>query len=555
MIVPLAKLKWLKKLHKNALSALIASATLLFWAAPIYAQKDAINILIIHSYNEHIPWNKSFTSGLESFESKSDVRFNIFREYLDVYRLPLASHERELVDAMRAKYSRLGIDVVVGESDEAASFLLEHKDHFAPDAAEVIFSSFSLDSEAKRVVFDQDIATVAIKGVQLALEQNPDAQDVLIIHGNHSEASVRVSSIQSVLEDSPEIRVEVVSDFSLEGLSSKLESFPSDGIIFYSLVFQDNTGRSYTPRGFLDVVADVSPAPVYVGYSTLIGGGAVGGYVIDGEALAENMLLAAIDYQQDGAFSNKYEATTELFDGTALQRHDIKLGLLSPNTVVVNKPKIFEEVVSFFLGAFVISVFAIAGISFLARRNARLKGLNQKLEKTRVELDQDNKHLNHLAMYDPLTEVYNRRATLPLIIEAMKQVPRGEQGAAIILLDIDHFKVVNDTYGHAVGDEILKELVHVIRKPLRADDVLARWGGEEFLVLLRVTDYDDAGIVAEKIRIAVEEAAFTMAGIRITLSAGVAPLSMTLGFDEAFKLADKALYHSKNNGRNLVTVT
>lgn len=70
------------------------------------------------------------------------------------------------------------------------------------------------------------------------------------------------------------------------------------------------------------------------------------------------------------------------------------------------------------------------------------------------------------------------------------------------------------------------------------------------MVLLRVTDYDDAGMVAEKIRIAVEEAAFTMARIRITLSAGVAPLSMTLGFDEAFKLADKALYRSKNNGRN-----
>ena len=431
MIVPLAKLKRLKKLHKNALSALIVSATLLFWAAPIYAQKDAINILIIHSYNEHIPWNKSFTSGLDAFESKSDVRFNIFREYLDVYRLPLASHERELVDAMRVKYSRLGIGVV-GESDEAASFLLEHKDRFAPDAAEVIFSSFSLDSEAKRVVFDQDIATVAIKGVQLALKQNPDAQDVLIIDGNHSEASVRVSSLQSVLEDSPEIRVEVVSHFSLEALTSKLEAFPSDGIVFYSLVFQDNTGRSYTPRSFLDVVPGVSPAPVYIGYSTLIGRGAVGGYVIDGEALAENMLLAAIDYQQDGVFSNKYEATTELFDGTALQRHDIKLGLLSPNTVVVNKPKIFEEVVAFFLGAFVISVFAIVGISFLARRNARLRGLNQKLEKTRVELDKDNKHLNHLAMYDPLTEVYNRRATLPLIIEAMKQVPRGEQGAAII---------------------------------------------------------------------------------------------------------------------------
>lgn len=554
MFAPLAMQLCLNKVCKKVLGALFLGACLLLTAAYSSAQDDAIDILIIHSYNEHIPWNKSFTKGLESYASESDIRFNIFRVYLDVYRVPLEAHEPELVSAMRARFSPIGIDIVVGESDEAVMFLLQNKDSFAPDAAEIVFSSFSVKSDINRLVLDQDIVNVADRGARLAVGQNPDAQTALIIHGNHSEASVRVEALRHALKNFPDIDVEIVEDYSLTSLRERLTTFPASGIIFYSLVFQDSTGKNYAPKVFLDALTDVSAAPIYVGYSPLMGGGSVGGYMIDGEILAHNILLAATDYHQRGAFLDRYKATTEQFDGTAMQRYGIDASNLSADAIVVNKPKAFEELLAFILGALVVLVFFVAGVTYLARRNSRLRGLNQTLEKTRAQLDQTNKTLSRLAMYDPLTEVYNRRATLPLIIEAMKQAQRGEAGAAIILLDIDHFKVVNDTHGHVVGDEILKELVSVIRKSLRTNDVLARWGGEEFLVLLRVSDYGDAGVVAEKIRRSVEEAAFTALSITITVSAGVAPLSLATGFDEAFKLADKSLYASKDGGRNRVTI-
>ena len=124
---------------------------------------------------------------------------------------------------------------------------------------------------------------------------------------------------------------------------------------------------------------------------------------------------------------------------------------------------------------------------------------------------------------------------------------------SIIFLDIDHFKIVNDTLGHDVGDIVLKELADLITDATRKSDFASRWGGEEFMISLQATDVSSAYKIAEKLRLKVENNNFTDAG-KITISLGVTQFKNNESVESFTKRVDEALYEAKNNGRNRVVV-
>ncbi|WP_331345519.1 GGDEF domain-containing protein [Cellvibrio sp. UBA7661] len=164
-------------------------------------------------------------------------------------------------------------------------------------------------------------------------------------------------------------------------------------------------------------------------------------------------------------------------------------------------------------------------------------------------LQNDNSHMHSLAERDALTQQYNRWGGQQLLDDFMRSESRG----SIIMLDIDHFKLINDTHGHLIGDSVLKQFAARVNGALRSDGHLIRWGGEEFLVLIRGIDDRDACIVAERVRSAINGDAFPPVG-KITASAGVASRrdkdNDTL--EKLLARADKALYEAKLNGRDQV---
>lgn len=161
--------------------------------------------------------------------------------------------------------------------------------------------------------------------------------------------------------------------------------------------------------------------------------------------------------------------------------------------------------------------------------------------------------LNDLAMKDMLTRVKNRRAMHGLLNFEMRRVQRDVQEFSIILLDVDHFKRVNDTYGHDVGDLVLQWMAQTMQTAIREQDVVSRWGGEEFLVLLPATGLDEALEVAERLRQTIESSAAPnpTQPLKITFSAGVACSKWHENVDELCKAADQALYRAKQT-RNRV---
>ena len=159
--------------------------------------------------------------------------------------------------------------------------------------------------------------------------------------------------------------------------------------------------------------------------------------------------------------------------------------------------------------------------------------------------------LQRLASADPLTGLANRRGGGEDIAAEISRARRQNSALSCVLLDIDHFKDVNDTFGHQAGDHVLREISGLLRRTVRAYDILIRWGGEEFLVVLPGVELEQARKLAERIRNAVE--ALPLAGIGgVTVSGGVAALGGDYSFEAMFEAADRRLYSAKASGRNTV---
>ncbi|MFA6144616.1 MAG: diguanylate cyclase [Sulfurimonas sp.] len=177
----------------------------------------------------------------------------------------------------------------------------------------------------------------------------------------------------------------------------------------------------------------------------------------------------------------------------------------------------------------------------------------QALEYENNELKLEKEALAKMSMTDPLTGLYNRVKVEETFLYEQKQSIRHSDPLSIILMDLDHFKLVNDSYGHNTGDIFLKEIATLLKELFRSSDVIARWGGEEFLVVLPKTNLNTAQELALKLKDRVQETEFTDIGKR-TSSCGVATLLQNESLASVVQRADSALYLAKDNGRNRIEV-
>ena len=171
-----------------------------------------------------------------------------------------------------------------------------------------------------------------------------------------------------------------------------------------------------------------------------------------------------------------------------------------------------------------------------------------------------NEHLRselvRLAQMDPLTDVFNRRSFLTLLDKAVSQAQRHKASVPLLLIDLDHFKTINDTHGHFHGDNALRHFVEVTQSVIRKQDVLGRLGGEEFAVFLPETGLAEASDVAERLRVTLAQSVLEVQGQRVPLTAsiGVAACGNHADIEAALHRADAAMYRAKALGRNRVVL-
>jgi diguanylate cyclase (GGDEF)-like protein len=209
-------------------------------------------------------------------------------------------------------------------------------------------------------------------------------------------------------------------------------------------------------------------------------------------------------------------------------------------TVQVKVDKYIQDVKNIFyfnlIASLVISLIVVSIVFFIIRKN--------------------NKQLEYLADHDPLTETLNRRSFEKKLEDLIVLHQRNDLPLCVCFVDLDNFKLINDKHGHNIGNQTLKEFSVLMKNNLRQTDLLARWGGEEFVIVLVDSSLEDAAMKIEKLRALVENSKSTqnlLQGEKLTASFGLTMFHETDTLDTLTKRADEAMYYSKNNGKNQIT--
>ena len=185
------------------------------------------------------------------------------------------------------------------------------------------------------------------------------------------------------------------------------------------------------------------------------------------------------------------------------------------------------------------AIVSVVDVTYRVEYENQLKAMNQKLQS--------------LAVTDGLTGLHNHRAFQDYLEEQFQDAMRNKQPLALLLMDVDHFKQYNDTYGHQAGDEVLRQVAQILQAHVREGDFVARYGGEEFVVVLPRADLESAVAVAERLRRAVESAEWSLRPVTGSFGVACARPDMETR-QELIEAADQALYQAKKNGRNRVEV-
>lgn len=258
-----------------------------------------------------------------------------------------------------------------------------------------------------------------------------------------------------------------------------------------------------------------------------------------------------------------------------LEEGTTSLGRSNDVDVAINDTRISRHHVTLHTNGDKVAIEDLGSTNGTYVNGHRIKGMTELHDGDKIQLSSNtifkfawqdktenifHKELYKMAVLDPTTALYNKRYFMERFTEELSLARRNKTPLSVLIMDIDFFKKVNDTYGHLAGDLVLQQIGRLLKQMTRQEDVVARYGGEEFVVMLRSSDEESAYQTAERIRKNVEKFRFEFEGktIPVTISIGMCTMpqdAAEVTTESMIKTADECLYHSKENGRNQVTRT
>lgn len=529
---------------------------------------EARKVLVLYSLGSDSAsvWQQLVHKGLyDELASKrwGDVP-DIFEERFDSIRVGEQASLDSMEPYLRIKYANVKLDAIVTENYLAAGFLNSHPELF-PGVPRYYVNHGRRnwrpgDGEALELAPDYGrmlgvIPLVApnVKRIVVVGDQTPRVQEWI--------AGVRAASRPY----SKQITFDYWDQQSFADLYRRAGMLGGDTAILLFATYRDSTGAKGFPSDVTRKLAAVSPAPIFTHVESLVLPGIVGGYVLSGEAIGR--VIARILHGQPADLSG---VQRYIFDYPTAERHQLRNlpseALLRNREVGVWELYRWQIIVG---GTLILleGVLITVLVHVLRSRRNALAALNDErnnledrvLQRT-LELLMVNTKLEQLATTDPLTGIANRRRMTEQIAKELDRARRYKHPLALLMVDIDHFKRINDTYGHDAGDQAIVAVAGALSAGMRSIDLAARFGGEEFVLLMPEASLETAGGAAERLRETVSQLRIEVDGglqISMTISVGVAASYPQDAPDSASSLlvrADKALYRAKKEGRDRVVL-
>ena len=590
------------------LSTLGANGLAKAQAAPIKK-----TVLILFPYQVDLPVSMIAAQAIrEEFGSVADFNLDVYYEYLDLNRFPDPVYQKRQFDLFTAKYKSKQVDLVIVTSEAMLNLWLAHRADILPNTPIVFFDIttdrldvLSLPADVTGVSGVVDYS----KSVQWVLDKMPTVNEIVIVHGVGQTDQDYIQPVLTLQEKMKgQIKFTDLSDLPLSEIKQRVAELPKTSIVLYHLMFEGADGNRYRPIDVARELVTVSSVAVISGYDQFIDTGTLGGYMYSIDQQARDAAQISLRVLRGEAINTipivKNRSDRFIFDHLALLRFGIPLSLLPPDSVIKNRQYSFWELyrtqIIFVTASFTLLLMVVAFLGVvtqhLTKARADLSQLNANLEsqiqERTVALRQNNRELEfeiterkqteellqkangqlladmekigqlqtelrEQAIRDPLTGLFNRRYMNESMGREIMRAERENEQLSFIISDIDHFKMINDTYGHQVGDKFLVEVASLIKNNTRGSDIACRYGGEEFLLVLPDAAMASAAKCAEEIRKKFAKIIVYHEGkeLKLTASFGVATYpEHGKKAEEIILKADKAMYKSKQDGRNQVTV-
>lgn len=525
---------------------IVVSLLVLVLCFPVTAQK----IFVLYSYNNTYPWVVEFEKGLYAAAKESGKDYELYVENLDSTRFPDIKFRENFTNYLSQKYNGIQFDGIIGVSDEACYFI-DESCRFPENIPRVYYTA-TFDKESPQIYnLSASYDSVIDECWDLIREIYPALSNVAVIEGD-SYTTTSIYTYMQQLVKQQAIPIRLIQDYTFEELYTTVANLPEGTAVLYLPVYYDSTGKASIPSQVVREVAFQANAPVFSFWDIFMNTGCAGGRVISASATAKASLLALADYSEDGAFGTRYAISRTILDRNVIDRFSLRVDRIPEDAEVINEPppvyvRRARAVLQF--ANYALSVFIamlLAGSILLVRAYNRLRITNRELRSARKEAED-------LSLTDSLTGLLNRRAFEPMVDHEMQRRNRFGSTACLCIADIDHFKKINDVHGHDIGDIVLQRIADVIKGTIRSADVLARWGGEEFIIVLPDANEEQGFLIAEKIRENVMRIEFTQCP-SVTISLGITESKPDETFGAWFKRTDLALYRAKDEGRNRTIV-
>lgn len=556
---------------------------------PVQTSANKIkHILILHSYHQGFQWTDNITKGIESeFEDISTI-IELHFEYLDTKRNFGKTYYEHLVAFNRFKTlnNKMAYDLVICSDNNALSYIIEYGELLFPDVPVVFCGVNNYSSKLLKGYRNITGVVEAINykaNLELIRKNHPRRNQILvIIDKTPTGKAIKLEFERIAQAYKEELNFEYYQDFLLNEVENKISTLGSNDLIYILTFNRDRLGHFISYSDGIRMIRKASKVPIYGSWDFYFGNGIIGGLITSGfyqgkmAAQMGKRILKGEPVEKIPVLSkspNRY-----MFDFTEMTAFGIEKEDLPQGSVYINLPPAWYEtykkqiILSLSIVSF-IAVFLSWRLVVQHRRQHNLRLLNReldrrvaeqtrKLEKKNQDLSREiteriklEKEIRKLAATDPLTGVNNRRSFIEKASDEFLRCRRYNHSLSVLMMDIDHFKNINDTYGHHIGDVCLQQFTTVCLKTLRKQDFCGRLGGEEFAVILVETDRDKAIQVAERLRTLVMDTVVREGSIKFQfhVSIGVTQISeQDHNVEDTIQRADKGLYMAKDQGRNRV---
>ena len=499
-------------------------------------------VLVLHSYHQGYHWSDRIMAGMRSvFDKRDDIE--LFVSYMDTKRRSDSVYFKQLRDLYASKYENVTFDAIVSSDDHALNFLLEFRDELFPNTP-VIFSGINIFTPERlrgKSKFTGIYESYDVLGtIELMLKLHPKTTNITTVSDDtlsgHNFKQLVVDA-QSSFSDS--VNFNYLDNLSPKDLQNSLAKLPKNSLVIWAIYLRTPEGATLSSQESVKLVSQSSCFPTYCVWD-VVGQGVLGGKITSPNYQGEIAAKTALRILQGTRIEDIPvigSPLVNIFDYKVMKKFNITADKIPEPKIFLNKPKTFYEryKLSIWIATTIIVLVMIA-VTFL------VSNILLKRQRDKYEL---------LAMRDQLTGLYNRHYLQEIASQKLSEAIRHQRPLCLLVLDLDLFKVINDTYGHPIGDIVLKKFATLLNEQSRLEDIVARIGGEEFVVLMNQCNIAEATKKAESIRRSASE--LKPNGIPITVSIGISELNLNgETFSELMKRADLAAYQAKSKGRNCV---